>query len=94
MWTNRNDEYTQITIDSNDITAIVMKQGTRSILLACIYVPSIGNGHELDEEELQIRLQKVQEAITRERNDCPDLEVFVTGDFNRHDTVWEGTRWR
>jgi hypothetical protein len=55
-----------------------------------IYIPNIGNGHEADEQELQSRLQKVQEAITGERDNNPGLEVFIAGDFNRHDTIWGG----
>jgi hypothetical protein len=76
MWINKNNEYAQITMNSNDITAIVMKHGTRSILLASVYIPSIGNGNELDEQELHTRLQEVQEVITRESSNNPDLEVF------------------
>jgi len=90
MWINRNIEYAQVTMNSNDITTIVMKHGTRSILLASIYIPSIGNGHEIDEQELHTRLQEVQEVIIRECSDNPDLEIFIAGDFNRHDIVWGG----
>jgi len=56
IWINRNNEYAQISMNSNDITAIVMKHGTRSILLVSVYIPSIGNGEETDEQELHIRL--------------------------------------
>jgi ribonuclease HI len=90
MWINSKAEYTQITVNSNDITAVILKQGTRSILVVSIYIPNIGNGHEPDEQELHSRLQQVQEAITGERNDNPELEVFIAGDFNRHDTIWGG----
>ena len=90
MWISSKTEYTQLTMNSNDITAVILKQGNRSILVASIYIPSIGNGHKFDEQELQSRLQEVQEAITGERNNNPELEVFIAGDFNRHDTVWGG----
>jgi hypothetical protein len=90
MWINSKTEYTQLTINSNDITAVTLKQGNRSILVVSVYIPSIGNDHESDEQELQSRLQKVQEAITGERNNNPELEVFIAGDFNRHDTIWGG----
>jgi hypothetical protein len=90
MWMNSNVEYTQLTIKSNDITAVILKQGNRSILIASIYIPSIGNGYESDEQELHSRVQEAQEAITRERDNNPELEVFIAGDFNRHDTIWGG----
>jgi endonuclease/exonuclease/phosphatase (EEP) superfamily protein YafD len=90
MWINSKAEYTQITVNSNDIIAVILKQGTRSILVVSIYIPNIGNSHEPDEQELHSRLQQVQEAITGERNDNPELEVFIAGDFNRHDTIWGG----
>ena len=90
MWINRNNEYTQLTINSNDITAIVMKHGTRSILLVSIYIPCIGNGQEVDMQELHTRLEEVQEAIAREGDYNAELEVFIAGDFNRHDTIWGG----
>ena len=87
MWINRNIEYAQITMNSNDITAIVMKHGNRSILLVSVYIPSIGNGEETDEQELHIRLQEVQDTIIRESNNNLNLELFIAGDFNRHDTI-------
>ncbi|CAD0055227.1 unnamed protein product [Aureobasidium pullulans] len=90
MWINRNNEYTQLTINSNDITAIVMRHGIRSILLVSIYIPCIGNGQEVDTQELHTRLQEVQEAITGEGDCNAELEVFIAGDFNRHDTIWGG----
>jgi hypothetical protein len=90
MWINSNVVYTQLTINSNDITAVILKHGNRNILLASIYIPNIGNGHEADEQELHSRLQEVHEAIMRERNNNSELEVFIAGDFNRHDTIWGG----
>jgi hypothetical protein len=90
MWINGKTEYTQLTINSNDLTAVILEQGNRSILVVSIYIPNIGNGYEADEQELQSRLQKVQEAIAGEHNNNPELEVFIAGDFNRHDTVWGG----
>lgn len=92
MWTNRDNEYTQLTMNSNDITAIIMKHGTRSILPASIYNPSIGKGQEADEQELHSRLQEVQAAITRVCKNNLDLEIFIASDFNRHDTVWGGNK--
>ncbi|KAG9995066.1 hypothetical protein KCU78_g18123, partial [Aureobasidium melanogenum] len=90
MWINSNTEYTQLTINSNDITAVILQHGTRSILVASLYIPSIGHGNGADEQELHSRLQEVQQAVTRERNSNPELEVFIAGDFNRHDTIWGG----
>jgi ribonuclease HI len=90
MWINSNVEYTQLTMNSNDITAVVLKHGNRNIRVASIYIPNIGNGYEADEQELHSRLQEVHEAIMRERNNNLELEVFIAGDFNRHDTVWGG----
>jgi hypothetical protein len=87
MWMNSNVEYTQLTINSNDITAVILKHGDRNILVASIYIPNIGNGYEADEQELHSRLQEVHEAIIRERNNNLELEVFIAGDFNRHDTT-------
>lgn len=90
MWINSNTKYTQLTINSNDITAVILQHGTRSILVASLFIPSIGHGNEADEQELHSRLQEVQEAITRERNNNLEFEVFIAGDFNGHDTVWGG----
>ncbi|KAG9801039.1 hypothetical protein KCU95_g28, partial [Aureobasidium melanogenum] len=77
-------------MNSNDITAVILNHGNRNILLASIYIPNIGNGYESDEQELHSRLQEVHEAIMRERNNNSELEVFIAGDFNRHDTIGGG----
>jgi hypothetical protein len=77
-------------MNSNDITAVILRHGTRSILIVPLYIPSMGNGDGPDEQELLNRLQEVQEVITRERNNNPDLGFFIAGDFNRHDAVWSG----
>jgi hypothetical protein len=43
--------------------------------------------HENDEQELHDRLQEVQEEIAREFNHNPELEIFIAGDYNRHDII-------
>jgi hypothetical protein len=49
MWINSNVVYTQLTINSNDIIAVILKHRNRNILLASIYIPNIGNSYESDE---------------------------------------------
>ena len=90
MWINRNSEYTQITTNSTDVTAVVVEHGGRNILMASICVLCIGLGQETGEQELYGRLQDVQMAIPREITTNLNLEVFDAGDFNRHDIVWGG----
>jgi hypothetical protein len=88
-WINRNSEYTQLTMNSDNITATIVKHRTGIMLIASVYIPCIGNGQEADKQELHSRMQEIQMAMTRESDPNPDPEIFIAGDFNRHDSVWE-----
>jgi ribonuclease HI len=92
IWANRSNEYTQILTDSNDITIVILQKGNRSVLVASVYIPGLGQGEQPDEQELISRLKEVQGAFRSERERTPELELFVAGDFNRHDSLWGGDR--
>ena len=97
IWANKKNDFLQVHTESPDITIIRMSIGDRYILIASVYVPcrgtqveDDGRGQAADERRLKTRLDEVQAAIGTERQRCPELEVFIAGDFNRHDIQWGG----
>jgi hypothetical protein len=77
-------------MNSNEITMVMLRKGKRSILVASVYVPCYGQREQSDEQELLDRLQEIQEATRREREKVPETEMFIAGDFKRHDSLWGG----
>lgn len=89
----------QIPVDSADITAarIVVAQAL-TILVVPVYVPSIkriatdATNQVSDEARLHRRLHLIEEAIASAREVSSDCEIVILGDFNRHDSLWAGSR--
>lgn len=96
---NKKCSFTQIYIASPDITAVKITTRDRRIFLASVYVPPVGTesnegetGTVADRRQLAERLQVLQQAIEHEKANYPDLELFIAGDFNRHDLLWGGNK--
>ena len=65
-----------------------------SILAFSIYISCSTRSRDLDNRRLLTRLKLVREAYRTERSQNPELEVILTGDFNRWDSLWGGReRW-
>lgn len=92
IWANKNNEYTRVPTSSNDITMLMLKKAERSILVASVYIPNSRNRREEDDRKLSRRLQEVQKVIDDEKTANAGLEVFISGDFNRYDSLWGGDR--
>jgi len=92
MWANRSNDYTQIPMNSNEITMVMLRKGKRSILVASAYVPCYGQREQFDDQELLDRLQEIQEATRKEIEKVPETEMFIAGDFKRHDSLRGGDR--
>ena len=71
----------QIPVMSPDVVAIQMSVGRRTIIAVSAYVPPS------DQEALRDALGHIR-RLTRPRE--TGREIIITGDFNRHDSLWGG----
>jgi exonuclease III len=85
LWINRDVEAEQLSIESPDLTAAVIRLPGRLIFMASVYVEG-GDAHALHDACNHLR-----KAITKVRRDRDTVvEVMIMGDFNRHDQLWGG----
>jgi hypothetical protein len=85
LWTNKDVEAEQVTIQSPDMTAAIIRLPERLALVVSVYVPG------LDAQALRDtcdNLQKTIQEVRRKANTA--VELVVVGDFNRHDQLWGG----
>jgi hypothetical protein len=85
LWINRDVEAEQVSIESPDLTAAVIRLPERLIFMASVYVEG-GDAAALLET-----CDHLRKAITEIRRDIgTTLEIIIVGDFNRHDQLWGG----
>jgi hypothetical protein len=82
LWINKDVEVEQVSIESPDLTAAVIRLPERLIFMASVYVEG-GDAHALRDACNHLR-----KAITKVRRDRDTVvEVMIVGDFNRHDQL-------
>jgi hypothetical protein len=82
---NKDVEAEQVSIESPDLTAAVIRLPERLIFMASVYVEG-GDAHALRDACNHLR-----KAITKVRRDRDTVvEVMIVGNFNRHDQLWGG----
>ncbi|KAG6979443.1 putative RNA-directed DNA polymerase from transposon X-element [Fusarium oxysporum f. sp. conglutinans] len=75
----------QVSIESPDVTAAVIRLPDRLVFTASVYVPGG------DAQALQDTCGKLGRAITEvRRRSGRTVDVVITGDCNRHDQMWGG----
>ncbi|CEJ62807.1 Putative Remark: Mars [Penicillium brasilianum] len=85
LWINRDVEAEQVSIESPDLTAAVIRLPERLIFMASVYVEGG------DAAVLMETCNHLSKAITEVRRDTgTPLEIIIVGDFNRHDQLWGG----
>lgn len=57
-------------------------------MLVSVYVPRIRNQREKDLQQLITRLSLIKQAYAIEKSVDGDLELVLTGNFNRWDSLW------
>jgi exonuclease III len=85
LWINKDVEAEQVTIQSPDITAAIIRLPERLVLAVSVYAPG------LDTQALRDicdNLQKTIQEMRRKANSA--VELVIVGDFNRHDQLWGG----
>ncbi|TVY62542.1 Retrovirus-related Pol polyprotein from type-1 retrotransposable element R1 [Fusarium oxysporum f. sp. cubense] len=85
LWVSREVEAEQVSIESPDVTAAVIRLPDRLVFMASVYVPGG------DAQALQDTCGKLGRAIMEvRRRSGRTVDVVITGDFNRHDQMWGG----
>lgn len=88
IWVNKAQKSRQVPIDHPDITAVISQVQNRMLLVIAVYIPCSSGNKDRDQENLDL----IYEMYQIERAQCPDLEMILTGDFNRWDTLWGGNQ--
>ena len=85
LWVNKEVEAEQISIESPDMTAAIIRLPGRQVLVASVYVPCA------DPQALQDSCNNLRKAVhDARRNAGSVVDVVIAGDFNRHDQLWGG----
>lgn len=82
IWVNMAQKSRQVPIDHPDLTAVISQVQERMLLLVSVYIPCSSGNRDMDQERLNI-IRSIRYS---------DLEIILTADFNRWDTLWGGNR--
>ncbi len=83
IYVNRSLRARQIEIPSKDVTAVELQIQSRRLLIFSVYIPPAEGPAARDRATIDETLRLVEQA----RVQHPTHEVFVGGDFNRHDQL-------
>lgn len=89
IWGAKGQKIQQVSIHSSDITAVILFFPERSIFLVSVDIPC-STGSAEDEPRLLARLDLIRQAYLKCKTTYPELELVVSGDLNRWDTLWGG----
>jgi len=85
LWVNKDVEAEQISVDSPDTTAAIIRLPDRVLLVASVYVPG-GDARALKEA-----CENIHKVVAKARcGTGTAVDVVIVGDFNRHDQLWGG----
>jgi ribonuclease HI len=92
IYLNRKTRFRQVSIPSPDIAAGLLTTATQHILVISVYVPRDPSAsREQNGRELTQRLHLIALAWGEAKEKWgADVQLFVAGDFNRHDQLWGG----
>ena len=82
-------------IEHWDIVAVItdLLPVERKIFLVSVYIPcSQKNTRDRATQQLLRRLNLIWAAFLEEKSNIPELELIITGDFNRWDSLWGGNQ--
>ena len=94
IWARKDLKCRQVNIKHPDVTAIIydLAEKNRRIMLVSVYIPCIRNQREKDLQQLITRLSLIRQAYATDKSVDADLELILTGDFNRWDSLWGGNQ--
>ncbi len=86
IWNAKSQKIQPVTIHYSDITAVILFFPEQSIFLVSVYIPCSTRSEE-DESRLLARLDLIRHVCLKGKITYPELELVISGDFNRWDTV-------
>ena len=91
IWRNKKfANIQQIAISHSDICDVILQTDDRDLFLISVYVLFSTNNRLADDTQLEERINLLHNAFLHEQLAKPHLELILTGDFNRWDTLWGG----
>jgi hypothetical protein len=85
LWVNKDVDAEQVPMPSPHMTAAILRLPDRTVLVVSVYVPRV------DSQALRDTCDKLRNIITDVRRSAGiAVDVIISGDFNRHDQLWEG----
>lgn len=91
IWINKKFSIIQqITIPHHDICDLIFHTDDRDLFLVSVYIPCSTNNCLVDNTELGKRINLLCNTFLHKQQAKPHLELILTGDFNRCDTLWGG----
>lgn len=89
IWAAKRQKVHQVPIHHSDLTAVLLLLSDRAILLISVYIPC-STSTSKDEPRLMSCLNLINETYLKVRENTPNLELIVGGDFNWWGTLWGG----
>ncbi len=95
IWAQKDIYCRQVPINYWDITAVIteLAPSQRKIFIVLVYIPcSQTSNKDRASRQLFRHLDLIRSALNEEKSRIPDVELIVTGDFNRWDSLWGGNQ--
>lgn len=87
IWAAKGPKVQQVPVHHPEITAVILSLQDRTILMVSVYIPHSTSASK-NEPRLTTRLILIQETYIKIRESTSNLELVVSGDSNRWDTLW------
>lgn len=87
IWVAKGQKIQQVSIYHSDITALLLFYLECSILVVSVYIPCSTSSLQ-DKPQLVLRLDHILKIYKEMQSTAPELELMVSRDFNRWDTLW------
>lgn len=91
IWINKvHTNVQQVNLMHHDICALILTLNDRSIFFASVDIPFSRGSRTSNNLRLEKRLDLLQQAFLIEKQKDGNLELVITGNFNRWDSLWGG----
>ena len=91
IWTNKKfAKIQQIAIPHSDICAVILQTDDRDLFLISVYLPFSTSNRLADDTQLEESINLLLNVFLHEQLTQSHLELILTGDFNRWDTLRGG----
>lgn len=92
IWINKSQaNIQQVEVMHQDVCSVTLTLGDQKIFLASVYLPCNRGSRIKDNLRLEKRLDLLRQAFLLHKRHDKNLELVITGDFNRWDSLWRGS---